>query len=206
MRSYYRFALPILMFASPCLGEETPGAPAKDTGIITKEGQTAPSQPPPASPPAATAPTAPQSGTVPELPPVKVIVTPERTKPSQRRPRSTAGKPEIGKTHLPTKAITPPATKAKTPPATAASRAGAPARQASPAANAWQAAEAANAAVVQSADTLNAARENILPKIGVNTYEVNRETIEALPQGDNAPLDKVLLQTPGVYQDSAASR
>ncbi len=197
MRSYYRFALPILMFASPCLGEETPGAPAKDTGITTKEGQTAPSQPPPTSPPAATAPTAPQSGTVPELPPVKVIVNPETTKPSQRRPRSTAGKPEIGKTPLPTKA--------KTPPATAASRAGAPARQASPAASASQAAEAANAAVVQSADTLNAARENILPKIGVNTYEVNRETIEALPQGDNAPLDKVLLQTPGVYQDSAAS-
>ncbi len=52
---------------------------------------------------------------------------------------------------------------------------------------------------------LNAARENILPKIGVNSYELNRQAIEALPQGDNAPLDKVLLQTPGVYQESAAS-
>jgi hypothetical protein len=53
--------------------------------------------------------------------------------------------------------------------------------------------------------SLNAARENILPKIGVNSYTVDKATIEALPQGDNTPLDKVLLQVPGIYQDSAAS-
>ncbi|MGO9544821.1 MAG: TonB-dependent receptor [Rhodomicrobium sp.] len=59
--------------------------------------------------------------------------------------------------------------------------------------------------MVKSGDALNADREYILPKIGVNSYDLDRQTIEALPQGDNAPLDKVLLQTPGVYQDSAAS-
>ncbi len=52
---------------------------------------------------------------------------------------------------------------------------------------------------------LNAARENILPKIGVNSYELDQKMIQALPQGDNAPLDKVLLQTPGVYQDAASA-
>jgi outer membrane receptor protein involved in Fe transport len=54
-------------------------------------------------------------------------------------------------------------------------------------------------------NSLNAARENILPKIGVNAYRVDAATIQALPQGDNTPLDKVLLQVPGIYQDSAAS-
>ena len=34
---------------------------------------------------------------------------------------------------------------------------------------------------------------------------MDQQTIAALPQGDNASLDKLLLQTPGVYQDSAAS-
>jgi hypothetical protein len=42
-------------------------------------------------------------------------------------------------------------------------------------------------------------------KIGVNDYEVGHQDIETLPQGSNAPLDKVLLQAPGVTMDSAAS-
>jgi outer membrane receptor protein involved in Fe transport len=64
---------------------------------------------------------------------------------------------------------------------------------------------ASNAAVVQNAVTLDAARENILPKIGANSYGMSRQDIQALPQGDNAPLDKVLLQAPGVYQDTASN-
>ena len=36
-------------------------------------------------------------------------------------------------------------------------------------------------------------------------YEFNQQAIEALPQGTNTTLDKVLLQAPGVSQDSAAS-
>ncbi len=42
-------------------------------------------------------------------------------------------------------------------------------------------------------------------KVGTNAYEMNREAIEALPQGTNTSVDKVLLQAPGVTQDSAAS-
>ena len=69
------------------------------------------------------------------------------------------------------------------------------------------AAEAAAAQrVAQKNATLNQTRSDvILPKIGTNTYDINREAIEALPQGENTPLDKVLLQAPGVHQDSAAS-
>jgi outer membrane receptor protein involved in Fe transport len=66
-------------------------------------------------------------------------------------------------------------------------------------------ADAVPAALRSEVNSLNAARENILPKIGVNSYMVGSATIQALPQGDNAPLDKVLLQVPGIYQDSAAS-
>ena len=49
------------------------------------------------------------------------------------------------------------------------------------------------------------ARQTILAPVGATSYEVNHQAIEALPQGNNAPLDKVLLQFPGVTQDSAAS-
>ena len=45
----------------------------------------------------------------------------------------------------------------------------------------------------------------LLPKEGANIYALDRAAIEALPQGDQTPLEKVLLQTPGVSQDSAAS-
>ena len=47
--------------------------------------------------------------------------------------------------------------------------------------------------------------DRLQPKIGVNDYTLDRTAIEALPQGNETPLDKVLLQTPGVTQDSAAS-
>src|ERR1019366_5855810 len=49
------------------------------------------------------------------------------------------------------------------------------------------------------------ARQNILTPVGANSYEVSHQAIEALPQGNNTTLDKVLLQLPGVTQDSAAS-
>ena len=62
---------------------------------------------------------------------------------------------------------------------------------------------AETAAALQSAVKLDAAREGLMPKTGANSYELSRQDIQALPQGDNAPLDKVLLQAPGVYQDSA---
>jgi outer membrane receptor protein involved in Fe transport len=49
------------------------------------------------------------------------------------------------------------------------------------------------------------ARQNIVAPIGATSYQVNHRAIEAMPQGNNATLDKVLLQFPGVTQDSAAS-
>ena len=48
-------------------------------------------------------------------------------------------------------------------------------------------------------------RRNIVAPIGANSYQVDHQAIEALPQGNNTQLDKVLLQFPGVTQDSAAS-
>jgi outer membrane receptor protein involved in Fe transport len=49
------------------------------------------------------------------------------------------------------------------------------------------------------------ARRYIVAPIGAGSYELNHQAIEALPQGANTTLDKVLLQFPGVTQDSAAS-
>jgi len=54
-------------------------------------------------------------------------------------------------------------------------------------------------------DKLDAARKTIFTTAGAGSYEVTHQAIEALPQGINTTLDKVLLQLPGVTQDSAAS-
>jgi outer membrane receptor protein involved in Fe transport len=53
--------------------------------------------------------------------------------------------------------------------------------------------------------TLDKARENLQPKIGASTYTMNRDAIDRLPQGDDTPVDKAILQMPGVSYDSAAS-
>jgi len=52
---------------------------------------------------------------------------------------------------------------------------------------------------------MDEARANILPRAGANAYDLGHATIDALPQGTNAPLDKVFLQLTGVSQDSIAS-
>jgi outer membrane receptor protein involved in Fe transport len=52
---------------------------------------------------------------------------------------------------------------------------------------------------------LDEARENLSPHFGTSSFNVNRAAIDALPQGTEAPIDKVLLQAPGISQDSAAS-
>jgi len=49
------------------------------------------------------------------------------------------------------------------------------------------------------------ARRTIDAPAGATSYQINHQNIEASPQGANATLDKVLLQFPGVTQDSAAS-
>src|SRR5271156_6087337 len=54
-------------------------------------------------------------------------------------------------------------------------------------------------------DRFDAARDNLYTTIGTTSDTISHATIEALPQGTNATVEKVLLQAPGVSQDSAAS-
>ena len=49
------------------------------------------------------------------------------------------------------------------------------------------------------------ARHNIVAPGGAGSLSDHHQAIEAMPQGNNTTLDKVLLQAPGVTQDSAAS-
>ncbi len=49
---------------------------------------------------------------------------------------------------------------------------------------------------------LDEARNGLLPETGSSVYRFGRKDIEALPFGDNTPLNQVLLQVPGVAQDS----
>jgi outer membrane receptor protein involved in Fe transport len=58
---------------------------------------------------------------------------------------------------------------------------------------------------VQQNEAFETARKNLLAPVGTSPYEMTQEAIQAKPQGAEAPLDKVLLQAPGVTQDSAAS-
>jgi outer membrane receptor protein involved in Fe transport len=48
-------------------------------------------------------------------------------------------------------------------------------------------------------------RSNLYTTIGTTSNTISHDTIDALPQGTNATVEKVLLQAPGVSQDSAAS-
>jgi len=49
------------------------------------------------------------------------------------------------------------------------------------------------------------ARNDLSPKTGTSAYEMNEQAIASLPQGEDTPVDKILLQMPGVAEDSAAS-
>jgi outer membrane cobalamin receptor len=52
------------------------------------------------------------------------------------------------------------------------------------------------------ATKLNQARQQIQPSLGATVYNFSPQALETIPQGDNAPLNQVLLQAPGVAQDS----
>src|SRR6202050_3647101 len=57
-----------------------------------------------------------------------------------------------------------------------------------------------------SSTQLDEARDrDLLPKLGGSTYGLDQQAIDTLPQGKNTPIDKVLLQAPGVSYDSAIS-
>ena len=48
-------------------------------------------------------------------------------------------------------------------------------------------------------------RDNLSPRFGASTFDMNRAFIETLPQGTDGPLNSVLLQAPGVSKDSAVN-
>jgi outer membrane receptor protein involved in Fe transport len=52
------------------------------------------------------------------------------------------------------------------------------------------------------AKQLDIARQSIEPSLGASVYRFNRQAIETQPQGENQPLNRLLLQAPGVTQDS----
>jgi outer membrane receptor protein involved in Fe transport len=54
-------------------------------------------------------------------------------------------------------------------------------------------------------NSFDQARSNLYTTVGTMSDILSRDTIQALPQGTNAPVERVLLQAPGVTQDSAAS-
>ena len=48
-------------------------------------------------------------------------------------------------------------------------------------------------------------RDNLSPRFGASSFDMNRAFIETLPQGTDAPINSVLLQAPGVAADSAVN-
>jgi outer membrane receptor protein involved in Fe transport len=58
------------------------------------------------------------------------------------------------------------------------------------------------AEVVVTARRLDAAREAIEPSLGATTYSLSNQLVNILPAGENVQLNQVLLQAPGVVQDS----
>jgi opacity protein-like surface antigen/outer membrane receptor protein involved in Fe transport len=63
----------------------------------------------------------------------------------------------------------------------------------------------ANRQVVQRTQNLDQRRDNvILPKIGTTNYELSQRDLENIPQGNAIQLSDLVLQFPGVYQDSTS--
>ena len=56
--------------------------------------------------------------------------------------------------------------------------------------------------IVVTAQKLDVARSAIEPSLGASTYSMSSQTVLTLPGGENTALNQVLLQAPGVVQDS----
>ena len=52
------------------------------------------------------------------------------------------------------------------------------------------------------AQKLNQARNDLSPETGSSVYRFTQQSIEQMPAGNNTPMNQVLLQAPGVVQDS----
>jgi outer membrane receptor protein involved in Fe transport len=73
---------------------------------------------------------------------------------------------------------------------------------AAPLAQAQSTASAGVSEIVVTAKRLSQAREAIQPQVGASTYTIDAKTIQAMPGGDNVSMNQVVLQAPGVAQDS----
>jgi outer membrane receptor protein involved in Fe transport len=61
-------------------------------------------------------------------------------------------------------------------------------------------------ALKKKSEQFDRARDrNLLPKLGATDYRFDQKDLQTLPQGKDTPLDKVVLQIPGVSYDSAIS-
>jgi len=67
------------------------------------------------------------------------------------------------------------------------------------------AATPAQAALDRKVQGFDQSRDHVLTKLGASSTTIDRAAIEAAPQGDNTPVDKLVLQLPGVNYDSAVS-
>jgi outer membrane receptor protein involved in Fe transport len=56
--------------------------------------------------------------------------------------------------------------------------------------------------ITVTATRLDEARSSIQPSLGATVYDFGNRVIQNVPQGENAPLNQVLLRAPGVVQDS----
>lgn len=65
-----------------------------------------------------------------------------------------------------------------------------------------RAADAVSDEIVVTAKRLDDARDTILPSLGASKYTFDRAAIDAQPQGQDRSLVQLLLQAPGVVQDS----
>jgi outer membrane receptor protein involved in Fe transport len=54
-------------------------------------------------------------------------------------------------------------------------------------------------------DAFDRSRNGLLPKIGATSFALDTAAIQALPQGKDTPIDKMVLQAPGISYDSAVS-
>ena len=97
-------------------------------------------------------------------------------------------------TQLPEVVVSAPKEKPKPKPRTAQVRAAPPAAPVTPAAQ-----------LNAKADAFDAARSNLYTTIGTTSDTMSHATIEALPGSTNTPVERLLLQFPGVSQDSAVS-
>lgn len=140
--------------------------------------QTAPAATPVPSTPNPSATSSPT--TTQPLPPV--VVAEPSTKPVPKKSKKTASA-KSKSTAIPTAANSPPAGKDQT----------------------GSVQEGPNSPLAIQNDAFNEARKNIFTHVGANAYSFSEDAIQALPQGTETPVDKLLLQAPGVSQDSAGS-